>query len=208
MNANFAGFGSIKKWRLIKMGYLKYIKDLWKKPKENLGQIWTDRLYDLRREPVTMRLDKPTRIDRARSLGYKAKQGIFIVRQRVDRGSFHPNSKHGGRRPKHNSPHKVVNKSYQRIAEEKVATKYVNCEILNSYYIADDGQNQWFEVIVVDRCAPQVLADKNLAWINGHKGRVYRGLTSQGKKSRGLRNKGKGAEKVRPTQKAHGNRLH
>ncbi|ALV62505.1 LSU ribosomal protein L15e [Thermococcus sp. 2319x1] len=44
-----------------------------------------------------------------------------------------------------------------------------------------------------------------IAWIAGkaHKGRVFRGLTSAGKRSRGLLNKGKGAEKVRPSIRAH-----
>jgi len=39
-----------------------------------------------------------------------------------------------------------------------------------------------------------------------HKGRVFRGKTSAGKSSRGLRNKGKGAEKLRPSLRAHGRR--
>jgi len=190
------------------MGYLKYIKDLWKQPKENLGDVWKERLIEFRREPATMRIYRPTRIDRARSLGYRAKQGFLIVRQRVTRGGFHPCQFTGGRRPKHNSPHKVVNKSYQRICEEKVARYYTNCEVLNSYYVGSDGQHQWYEVILVDKNHPQIVNDKSLSWISNVRGRVFRGLTSAGKKSRGLRNKGQGAEKVRPTQKSHGNRLH
>jgi len=35
-----------------------------------------------------------------------------------------------------------------------------------------------------------------------HHKRVFRGLTSAGKKIRGLRRKGRGAEKVRPSRKA------
>jgi large subunit ribosomal protein L15e len=40
-----------------------------------------------RREPTTTRIDRPTRIDRARSLGYRAKQGFVVVRTKVRRGS-------------------------------------------------------------------------------------------------------------------------
>ncbi len=190
------------------MGYLKYIRDLWKKPKENLGDIWKARLIEFRADPATLRIEKPTRIDRARSLGYRAKQGFVIVRQRVSRGGFrHPDIK-GGRRPKRNSPKKVVNKSYQQICEERVAKQYTNCEILNSYYVGEDGKHLWYEIILIDKNHPQIVKDKQLKVIAKQQGRVYRGLTSAGKKSRGLRNKGKGSEKVRPTQKAHGNRLH
>ena len=190
------------------MGYLKYIRALWKKPKENLGEVWKERLLQFRREPVTVRVERPTRPDRARSLGYKAKQGFIIVRQKVSRGGFRHADIKGGRRPKRNSPKKVVGKSYQQICEERVSKKYTNCEVLNSYYVCEDGSTQWYEVILIDRTHPQIVKDANLAAIAKQRGRAFRGLTSAGKKSRGLRSKGKGAEKVRPTQKAHGNRLH
>jgi len=190
------------------MGFYKYIRETWKKPKETLGELHKERLIAYRREPVTLRIDRPTRLDRARSLGYRAKQGILVIRQRVGRGGHtHPRIK-AGRRPKHNTQRKVVNKSYQQIAEERVARKFTNCEVLNSYLVMTDGQNKWYEVIIVDRAHPAIVADTTINWISLQKGRVFRGLTSAGKKSRGLRSKGIGAEKVRPSQKANGNRLH
>jgi large subunit ribosomal protein L15e len=188
------------------MGVYQYIRDAWKKPQDTAAV--KEYLFLFRREPATVRVFRPTRLDRARSLGYKAKQGVFVVRQRVGRGGHVRPDIKGGRRPKANTQKKVVNKSYQQIAEERVAKQYTNCEVLNSYLVVQDGKHKWFEVIMVDRTSPQVLADDNLNWISLQKGRVFRGLTSAGKKSRGLRNKGTGAEKVRPTQKAHGNRLH
>ena len=44
---------------------------------------------------------------------------------------------------------------------------------------------------------PSIKNDSNINWIceSQHTRRVFRGLTSEGKKTRGLRNKGKGAEK-------------
>ncbi len=188
------------------MGAYKYIREAWKKPSENTAV--KEYLLQFRREPATVRVLNPTRLDRARSLGYKAKQGIFVVRQRVTRGGHTRPDIKGGRRPKSNTQKKVVNKSYQQIAEERVARKYTNCEVLNSYLVTQDGLNKWFEVIMVDRTSKVVLKDDSLNWISLQKGRVFRGMTSAGKKSRGLRKKGVGAEKVRPTQKAHGNRLH
>ena len=58
-----------------KMSFYKYIQELWKRPKDNLGELWRERLIQWRREPSIVRLERPTRIDRARALGYKAKQG-------------------------------------------------------------------------------------------------------------------------------------
>ncbi|MCF7798567.1 50S ribosomal protein L15e [Candidatus Woesearchaeota archaeon] len=188
------------------MGAYKYIREAWKKPKETTAV--QEYLFQFRREGATVRILRPTRLDRARSLGYKAKQGVFVVRQRVTRGGHRRPDIKGGRRPKANSQKKVVNKSYQQIAEERVARQYTNCEVLNSYLVVEDGQHKWFEVIMVDRTSKPVLRDENLNWISLQKGRVFRGMTSAGKKSRGLRNKGVGAEKVRPTQKANKNRLH
>ena len=190
------------------MGLYKHIRDLWKKPKQNLKELWKQRLIEWRQEPVSVRIRKPTRIDRARSLGYKAKQGVIVVRQRVIRGGHKRPDIKAGRRPKANTQKKVVNKSYQQMAEEKVSRKYTNCEVLNSYLIAEDGLNKWFEVIIVDRTNPSILKDDKYNWISLQKGRAFKGLTSAGTKSRGLRAKGKGAEKVRPSQKANGNRLH
>jgi len=78
---------------------------------------------------------------------------------------------------------------------------------LNSYYVGEDGMHVWYEVIFVD--PTKVVKDKDLRWIVApqHTRRVYRGKTSAGRKSRGLRNKGKGAEKVRPSGKANKRRV-
>ncbi|MDP2749598.1 MAG: 50S ribosomal protein L15e [Nanoarchaeota archaeon] len=190
------------------MGYQKYVRQIWKKPKESLGDLWQQRLISWRQEPSTLRLEHPTRIDRARSLGYKAKQGIIVVRQRVLRGGrMRPDIK-GGRRPKHNRQRKIVEKNYQQIAEERANKSYVNCEVLNSYYVAEDGKHYWYEVILVDKAHPAVLADKDLSWIadSQHTGRVFRGLTSAGKHSRSLHQKGFGVNNARPSLRANSRR--
>ena len=61
------------------MGLYKYIKEIWKKPKKNMPDLWRERLIKWRREPVTVRIEKPTRLDKARSLGYKAIKGFVII---------------------------------------------------------------------------------------------------------------------------------
>ncbi len=183
------------------MGVYKYVKKLWTKPKENLGDLWKQRLMLWRKEPSTVRLKYPTRIDRARSLGYKAKQGYMVIRKRVIRGGHSRLSYLGGRRSKHSSKRLDLDKNYKTIAEERVSRKYVNCEVLNSYWVASDGRYHWFEVIVVDRAHPVIK--KDMPWITKQRGRAHRGLTSASKKSRGLRVKGKGAEKLRPSRTAN-----
>lgn len=191
------------------MGLYKYIRDAWKKPKDTMNDLMKERLISWRKSASTVRVRKPTRLDRARSLGYKAKPGFIVVRQRTPAGGHtnpEKNSK-GGRRPKRQSQKMALRKSYQLISEERAVRKFPNCEVLNSYWLAKDGKYYWYEVILVDRTNPQILADKQINWISLQKGRVHRGLTSAGRKMRNLDNKGKGAEKVRPSRRANKRRL-
>jgi len=191
------------------MGITKYLRALYKRPREALKEIYDARLQQLRREPTTVRLEHPTRLDRARALGYKAKQGFFVVRQQVGRGN-HIRSRRGlKRKPSRMGIRVNLDRSYQQLAEMRAAKKFVNCEVLNSYWLAEDGHNKWYEVIMVDPNHPVVQKDKSTSWIANakHTGRVFRGKTSAGRRSRALHKKGKGVEKARPSQAAHGNRL-
>lgn len=189
------------------MGYLKYVKKLFQKPTAEAAEVQRARLLTLRREPVTVTIDRPTNIARARSLGYKPKQGVIVVRQRVNRGGrMRPDIK-GGRRSAHARQRKIVKKNYQQVAEERANKKHKNCEVLGSYLVEKDGINYWYEIIMIDRYHPAVLANKQLAQVATEKGRVYRGVTSAGKRARGLRKKGIGSEKNRPSLRAR-KRLH
>lgn len=183
------------------MGMYQYIREAWKRPSQLA--FWQQRLVKWREEPATLRIDRPTRLDKARSLGYKAKPGFIVVRQRVNRGGRQrPQIRHP-RRPKAMSRRKDLTMNYQSVAENRAARKYPNCEVLNSYYVGEDGLHYWYEVILVDTHNPSILADPKVSWLISHKGRSERGLTSAGRRSRGLLNKGKGAEKIRPSLRAH-----
>lgn len=171
-------------------GVYQYIRDIWKKPKAGLGELWKKRLVEWRKEPAVLRVERPTRLDRARSLGYKAKQGYIIVRSRVPRGVTKRPKFAGGRRPKRYAQNNLpVAVSKQRIAEQRAAKKYPNCEVLNSYWVAEDGKYKWFELILVDKTHTAILADPKINWIAepANRGRAFRGLTSAGKDGRGLR---------------------
>jgi large subunit ribosomal protein L15e len=182
-----------------------YIREVWKKPFDGeMGRLMWIRLQQWRREPTVVRINRPTRLDRARTLGYKAKPGIIVVRVRIRRGGRRATRPKRRRKTKKQMvSRKTPKKSLQWIAEERAARKYPNMEVLNSYWVGEDGKYKWFEVILVDRSHPSILSDPQLSGIAKQKGRVFRGLTSAGRKSRGLRRRGRGAEKVRPSYRAN-----
>ena len=179
------------------MAFYQRLQELWNKPTPEAKQLWRERLIAWRKGPSTLRIERPTRLDRARALGYRAKQGILVVRQRVSVGGHSRPKRQGGRKSKQMRKRLILRKNYQMIAEERANSKFQNCEVLNSYYLVGDGKHQWYDVILVDRSQPVIIADKTLGWMASQRGRAYRGLTSAGRKVRGLRWTGKGAEKAR-----------
>lgn len=183
----------------------KYLEEAYRNPNPELETIWKERLIEWRKEPTIVRIEKPTRIDRARILGYKAKQGYIVTRIKLTRGGRQRTKQKSGRRPKTSRRKKIVGKNYRWIAEERVSKKYKNCEVIGSYQIAKDGLHYWFEVVLADR--EQVSKYKGMEWLNDARGRAFRGITAAAKKSRGiLTHKGKGVEKNRPSLAAHGKR--
>ncbi len=153
--------------------------------------------------PVIERIDNPSKPERARELGYKEKQGVVMVRVRVRRGGRRKKRPNKGRRPKRMGVSKITGtKSKQLIAEERVARKFPNLEVLNSYKIGEDGEHHYYETILLDPNHPVVKNDEDLNWVtnSSQTGRVNRGLTSEGKSTRGLQKKGNGTEKNRPSR--------
>ena len=196
------------------MAYQKYVKQLYHSLGKKLNEpeyatmrsVMQERKMLWRRQPPIVRVEYPTRIDQARGYGYKAKQGFAIARVRIRKGALHKIRPRRGRRPKRMGVNKITaEKSNQRIAEERVQKKFPNMEILGSYWVYEDGQNKWFEIVLVDPSHPVIQNDKKLSWLTrpANRSRAIRGLTPEGKRSRGLRNRGKGAEKQRPSIKAH-----
>ena len=186
------------------MSLYKYVREAWRKPQQN-RELWRERLLSWKQEPVTTKLERPTRLDRARSLGYKAKQGYIVVRQRVSRGGHVRPKIKGGRKPKRSGTRLTLHKSYQVIAEERAQKQFTNLVVLNSYWVAQDGEYFWYEVILVDPDHPVIKADPKINWISSqnNRSRAFHGVTSAGKKSRGMIGKGKGHEKARPSRRAH-----
>ena len=152
------------------------------------------------------RVERPTRLDRARSLGYKAKQGVVVARVSVRKGSARKQRFKAGRRSKRQGVNKITRrKNLQRIGEERVSRKYRNLRVLNSYWVGEDGSQKWFEVILLDPEHGAIENDDDLNWIcdDSQRGRAFRGRTSAGQRGRGQHNRGKGSEKTRPSVRAN-----
>ena len=184
---------------MAQMDYFTRLKE------QEFRDIHSQRLTQWRQEEVIKRIEKPTNLTRAHTLGYKAKLGYVVVRAKIIKGGRKTPMHAGGRKPSSSGRFFTPAKSKQLIAEQRVARKFPNLEVLNSYFAGEDGTHKWYEVILVDPSHPAIKKDREIRWITErqHKGRVYRGLSSAGKKSRGLRHKGKGAEKLRPSLRAH-----
>ncbi|MEM0078834.1 MAG: 50S ribosomal protein L15e, partial [Nitrososphaerota archaeon] len=145
------------------MSLYSKLNELWREKPEELRALMKERLIKWRRQPAVVRVDKPLRLDRARQLGYKAKQGFAVVRVRVRRGGFQKPRPRAGRRPKAIGvvKHKV-NVSMKEEAIQHAKKKFPNLYPLGAYWVAEDGMYKWFEVIMVDPHHPSIRKDKEI----------------------------------------------
>ena len=132
---------------------------LWK---ENSPEL-RDRVVSWRKQDAVTRIEKPSRILRARRLGYKAKQGIIVIRMRVGTGGMRKKRPTGGRRPKHLGVTRIkAAVNMKQVADRRVLERYPNMALLGSYFIYKDGMHYWFEVILADPSHPRIIKDKEL----------------------------------------------
>jgi large subunit ribosomal protein L15e len=116
-----------------------------------------------RNENAVTRVEKPSRIARARRLGYKAKQGIIVIRMRVGTGGMRKERPRGGRRPKHLGVTKIkADVSMKQVAERRILERYPNMKLLGSYFLYKDGMHYWFEIILADPSHPRIAKDKEI----------------------------------------------
>lgn len=140
----------------------RHIEETWQKiTKESSGDIRA-RAIEWRKERAITRIDRPSKLNRARTLGYKAKKGVAIVRVRVGRGGMRRKRPVSGRRPKHLGVTRMkADVNMQQVAERRAAEKYPNMKVLGSYYVHEDGKYLWYEVILTDPASPAIASDKN-----------------------------------------------
>jgi large subunit ribosomal protein L15e len=165
------------------------------------------RVWEYRQLPSICRVTRPTRPDKARRLGYKAKQGFVIYRARVRRGGRKRPVRKGivNGKPVHCGITKLkFARNLKSVAEERAARRCGALRVLNSYWLNQDSVYKYYEVIMVDPMHKAIRSDPRINWICAptHKGRAMRGLTSAGRKHRGLHGKGHNYTKNRSSKHA------
>ena len=146
------------------MGTYKHLSMSWRKREGTELNTHLRRVaITWRRDDTIKRIQFPTRPDRARSLGYRRKQGFILARVRVRKGGARKSRPSSGRRPKALGVSKFTRgKSLKQIGEERVGRKFPNLAILNSYYVWEDGTSKWFEVVMVDPDHPAIMKDETV----------------------------------------------
>jgi len=179
----------------------KYQQELWRKKQSDVMRfLLRVRCWQYRQLAAVHRASRPTRPDKARRLGYKAKQGWVIYRCRIRRGGRKkpvPKGQVYGK-PKSVGINQLKNqRSLQAVAEERVGRKCRALRVLSSYWVGQDSTYKFFEIICVDPNHKAIRRDPDAQWIVNpvHKHREMRGLTSANRKSRGL-GKGHGYSKT------------
>jgi large subunit ribosomal protein L15e len=190
------------------MGAYKYLQELGKKKQSDvLRFLQRIRRWEYRQFNAVHRCTRPTRPDKARRLGYKAKQGFVIYRVRVRRGGRKRPVRKGivyGKPTNQGVKGLNAKRNLRSVAEERVGRRCGNLRVLNSYWVNQDATFKWFEVILVDPQHKAITRDPRINWIcqNTMKHRELRGLTAAGKKYRGLQGKGHRYRKARPSRAA------
>ncbi|RIB35675.1 MAG: 50S ribosomal protein L15e [Candidatus Nanoclepta minutus] len=163
-----------------------YISRLWKKKwkDEALSRLWKERIKEWKEQPSVFRIERPTRLDRARKLGWKPIRGIVLVRVRVKKGWRKRKDFPRSRKTKNYRFYRSLEIPLQVIAEQRAQRKYPNLEVSNSYYVGEDGVYEWYEVIMIDPNEPSILSREEYAWISTkkHRKRALRGLTPRNKR--------------------------
>nr|POE53600.1 60s ribosomal protein l15 [Quercus suber] len=184
--------------QIDKMGAHKYLEELAKKKQSDVMRfLLRVRCWELRQLNVIHRASRPSRPDKARRLGYKAKQGYVVYRVRVRRGGRKrpvPKGATYGKPTNQGVNQLKYQRSLKSTAEERVGRRCANLRVLNSYWINQDSTYKYYEVILVDPQHKAIRRDPRINWIVNpvHKHRESRGLTATGKKSRGRVARGEG----------------
>ena len=192
------------------MGAYKYLEEIWRRKQSDLMRfVLRVRAWEYRQLPAVHRCARSSRADKARRLGYKRAQGYVIYRCKVRRGGRKRMVRKGcvyGKPRNQGIAKQKKAQTHKNIAEQRVARRCGNLRVLNSYWVAQDAANKFYEVILVDPSHKRIRRNPEINWIcsskNNH--REMRGLTAVGKKSRGLKHRGNAkAAKVRPSKRGN-----
>ena len=190
------------------MGAYTFMNELWrKKGSDPMVYIQRLRSWEYRHQKRIIPITHPTRPEKARRLGYKAKNGFCMFRIRIRRGGrkkpVHRGITYGKPKTAGVLGRKLV-KNTRVVAEQRVGNKFGNLRVLNSYWSNQDSMFVWYEVICVDPMHRAIRNDAKINWICNpeHKRRECRGKTSAGRRHRGLRARGHKSNHLRPSKRA------
>ncbi|PIK34943.1 ribosomal protein L15 [Apostichopus japonicus] len=125
------------------MGSHKYVSELWKKKQCDVMRFLRRiRTWHYRQLSSVHRASRPTRPDKAKSLGYRAKQGKD---QGINQLKFQ--------------------RSLQSVAEERVGRRCGGLRVLSSYWIAEDSTYKYYEIIMVDPFHKAIRRTPDMQWI-------------------------------------------
>ncbi|KAF8359699.1 hypothetical protein PRIPAC_94694, partial [Pristionchus pacificus] len=148
-------------------------------------------MWQYRQLTAVHRVNRPARPEKARHHGFRSKQGFVVYRVRVRRGGRKwpviKGQTYG--KPKTHGVNELKNvRSHQGVAEGRVGKRCGAHRVLSSYWIAEDSTYKFYEVVLIDPQHKAIRTNAELNWICKpvHKHREMRGLTSGGRKSRGL----------------------
>ncbi|PAV71618.1 hypothetical protein WR25_22178 [Diploscapter pachys] len=174
------------------MGAYKYMQEIWRKKQSDVMRyLLRVRTWHYRQLTAVHRVGHPTRPEKARRLGYRAKQGYVIYRVRVRRGNRKRPVTKGQTygKPKTHGVNELKNtKSKQAVAEGRAGRRLGSLRVLNSYWVGEDSTYKFYEVILIDPFHKAIRRNPDTQWITKpvQKHREMRGLTSATRKSRGL----------------------
>lgn len=115
------------------MGAYKYLQELYTKKQSDVLQFVSRvRCWEYRQLAVIHRASRPSRPDKARRLGYKAKQGYLIYRIRVRRGNRKKPAPKGatyGKPVRQGINHLKFQRGLKATAEERVGKRCGNLRV-------------------------------------------------------------------------------
>jgi len=174
------------------MGAYKYMQEIWRKKQSDVMRfLLRVRTWQYRQMSSVHRVPRPTRPEKARRLGYRAKQGYVVYRVRIRRGGRKRPVTKGqtyGKPKTHGVNELKFERNHQSVAEERVGRKCGALRVLSSYWIGQDSTYKFFEVVLIDPMHKAIRRNPDTQWITKPvmKHREMRGLTAAGKRSRGL----------------------
>ena len=126
----------------------KYIRQSFRKTMASKSKLYKERLIQWGKQGTVVRLEGPTNIPRARSLGYKATKDYLIARVRISKGKRARRRVDLGRKPGKNRKKARPGVTLSQYAEGKAKKKFPSPNVTGSYFVGQTGSDKYFEVIL------------------------------------------------------------